>query len=92
MNVGPVGRSVVFLAPLVAAAVFYVWTRVTTVQLGYTLAKEAQRHEKLLEDNRALRVETSYLKRPERLESWARDRLRHGPPRPEQIVTARRSK
>ncbi|MCA9551510.1 MAG: cell division protein FtsL [Myxococcales bacterium] len=90
---GPVGTAILVAGPVVAAALFYVWTHVTTVRLGYALSKAGESHRQLLEENRALRIEAAALKSPDRLEKLGQERYGLGAPRTEQVVrVAGRSK
>ena len=82
----PVGTSVVLIAPVLGAALFYVWTHVTTVQLGYTLSQAADTHRGLLETNRSLRVEVAALRAPERLKELGRSRFKLAAPDTQQIL------
>jgi hypothetical protein len=54
-------------APVVAAAILVVWSHLTTVKLGYALSAVSRRHESILAENKALRVEASLLRSPDRL-------------------------
>lgn len=85
-ELGPIGVSLGIALPVVMAALFYVWTNVTTVRLGYELSEAAKAHRELLEENRGLRVEVAALKAPDRLARLAK--LHHGlaPPQSEQVV------
>ena len=85
-ELGPIGISVGIAVPVVMAALFYVWTNVTTVRLGYELSEAAKAHRELLEENRGLRVEVAALKAPDRLARLAK--LQHGlaPPQSEQVI------
>lgn len=78
-------------APVVAAAVFYVWTRVATVRLGYQISRAGSEHARLVEEKAALRSEISTMRSPRRLEALARERYGLGAPRAEQIVFVRTS-
>jgi len=69
----PLSLALIFVVPVVAAALFYVWTHVATVRLGYELSAEAKLHEKLIEENRGLRIEIATLKSPQRLKKLARE-------------------
>jgi cell division protein FtsL len=81
----PVLLSVLFVAPVVAAGIFYVWSQVAAVRLGYEMSTASERHRALLEENRALRIEVASLRAPERLQQLAQQ-YRLAPPRSEQIV------
>jgi cell division protein FtsL len=85
-ELGPIGFSVGIAVPVVMAALFYVWTNVTMVRLGYELSEAAKIHQELLEQNRGLRVEVAALKAPDRLARLAK--LHHGlaPPATEQVI------
>lgn len=85
-GLGPLGTSLVLVLPVVGAALFYVWTHITTVQLGYRLSEEAEVHQQMLEANRGLRVEVAALKAPERLKELGRTKFGLLPPRTEQVV------
>ena len=82
----PLVSAILVAAPIVLASLFYVWTHITTVELGYALSRESTRHKSLLEENRALRVEVAALRAPERLERVAKTGYPLAPPAKEQIV------
>ena len=44
----PLLTSVLFAGPLVAAGLFYVWTHVVAVRLGYELSEAAEENESFL--------------------------------------------
>lgn len=83
---GVLGKTMVVVAPVVAAALFYVWAEITTVRLGYTLSQASDAHGSLLEVNRGLRIEVAALRAPERLERLAVERFQLEPPRTEQVI------
>ncbi len=85
-TLGPLGNAVLIAAPVVAAALFYVWTHITTVALGYALSDAGASHKKLLERNRALRIEAAALRSPDRLQRLAKERFNLSPPKTEQVV------
>lgn len=74
MKTGPLGAAVLLAAPVVAAALFYVWTHVTTVRLGYDLSRADQAHQRLLEEEQRLRVKYTNLVNPQHLERLAKAR------------------
>lgn len=84
-RLGPVGTAVLVAAPVVAAALFYVWTHVHTVRLGYALSKAGDQHQKLVEEKRTLELDVAALKAPERLETMAK-KYELAPPKPEQVI------
>ncbi len=85
-DLGPVVTAVMLAIPVVAAALFYVWTHVSTVRLGYEMSEAAKQHRALLEVNRGLRIEVAALKSPERLEKLGRTKYELAPPTAKQII------
>lgn len=83
---GVLGKSMVIVAPVVAAALFFVWAEITTMRLGYTLSQASDAHKSLLEVNRGLRIEVAALRAPERLERLAVERFHLEPPKTEQVI------
>ncbi len=53
-RLGPLGFLCLVFAPVAASAVFVVWTRVTTLRLGYELARTQAALKKLDEANAEL--------------------------------------
>ena len=66
--------------------ILHVWTRNLAMDLGYALSEQQTLNEKLMSDNKALRLEISTLKSSERLEYIARDVLGLHEPRPDQVM------
>lgn len=81
--------AVVLAVPCVMAALFHVWTRVTTLELGYQLAQASETHRALLEENKGLELEAAALKAPARLKKLAKERLKLAPPSREQVIRER---
>jgi cell division protein FtsL len=79
-------KTMAIVAPVVCAALFYVWAQVTTTRLGYTVSQVSDTHRSLLEVNRGLRIEVAALRAPERLERLAIERFRLVPPKNEQVI------
>lgn len=88
--IGPLGVALFVAAPVVAAALFYVWTHITTVRLGYALSEAGETHRRLNERNRSLRIEAATLRSLDRLEKLAKERFELAPPRTEQVVRVAR--
>ncbi len=82
---GPLSLSLCLAAPVIAAALFYVWTRVTTVRLGYALARASSTQTRLLAQRDSLRLEVATLKSPDRLAVMAAERGLT-PPSPDRIL------
>ena len=85
-RLSPIHVALLFFAPLTLAALFFVWTHITTIRLGYTLSRVGEEHHGLLEENRGLRIEVASLKAPDRLKRLAESHYRLAPPRSEQVV------
>lgn len=91
LTLGPLTTAVLVAVPVVAAALLYVWTQVTTVQLGYALSKAGRTHRTLLDQNRALRIDHAALRSPDNLQRLGA-RFSLAPPRPEQVVRVRETR
>ena len=85
-DLAPIITALLLVAPVVAAALFYVWTRVSTVRLGYDLSRAGEMNRRLNEENRGLRIEVASLKAPERLKQLAETQYHLAPPRTQQVV------
>ena len=81
-----VRRWVGWLLFITFLALFYVWTRVQVVQLGYEITMLKREAEGILKQVSGLKLEIAKLKSPKRLEEVARQNLRMQPPSAEQIV------
>ncbi len=84
---GPLAAVLCVCAPVVAAALFFVWTRVETIRLGYALSRATAAQARLLAERDSLRVDVAALKSPERLRKLAKQRGL-APPRPERVLSA----
>ena len=76
---------------LMAVALLLVWTRVHMTQLEYRVADEINRGERLLEEQRKLRLEYATLKAPQRIERIAKEKLLMSYPKQEQVIVLKRS-
>lgn len=78
-----IGIMLIFIAELL----FYTWSRVQCIQLGYEIsnAVEIQRSRVTLQNN--LKIELARLKSPERIATIARDRLGLIIPTPSKVIT-----
>ena len=85
---GPMATALCLAAPVVAAALFFVWTRVTTIRLGYALSRATESHSRLLAERASLRLDVAALKSPKRLAKLAKNRGL-APPAPERIMPLR---
>jgi cell division protein FtsB len=69
------GLWIVLMVFFFAEALFYAWCRVQCVNTGYGIDRETRRHQELMRDRNALKIEWARLKSPERIETIARMRL-----------------
>lgn len=80
----PIGIALLlFLTPW---AMFHVWTRHMVTEMGYSLSEQQKTKDRLLSDNKALRLEISTLKSSKRLELIAEKQLGLASPKPDQVV------
>ena len=90
-ELSPIITAVLLLAPVVAAALFYVWTQVAAVRLGYELSAAASAHKSLGEENRGLRIEVASLKSTDRLRALAASKYNLHPPAAGQVIVLKGS-
>ena len=76
----------VMLLTLSVWTMIHVWSRHMVTELGYALSEEQALKERLMSENKALRIEISTLKSPKRLELIAGKELGLVTPKPEQVV------
>jgi cell division protein FtsL len=69
------GLWIVLMVFFFVEALFYAWCRVQCVNAGYGIDRETRRHQELMRDRNALKIEWARLKSPERIETIARTRL-----------------
>ena len=75
-NIGRAGTIVVVMLAvwLLSIGLFYVWTRMQVVQVGFRIADLEKKNKSLQERKRELSVEIASLESPGELESLARHR------------------
>ncbi|UCD71402.1 MAG: cell division protein FtsL [Syntrophobacterales bacterium] len=74
------------IAALIACFLFYVWSRVLVIKLGYDLSEAMEVQLKLVQDNKKLKIEIATLKSLARIERIAQDELDMEKPIPGQII------
>ena len=74
------------IAALIAFSLFYVWSRVLVINLGYDLSQAMEIQRKLVQDNKKLQIEIATLKSLARIERIAQDELDMEKPLPGQII------
>ena len=71
---------------LMAAALLYVWSHTHMTELEYQVAREISIKEKLLDDQRKLKVEQATLRSSQRIEAIAKEKLGMSYPEREQVI------
>jgi cell division protein FtsL len=71
---------------LMGVALVYVWSHLRMTGLEYKIAEEMNRKEKLLEEQRKLKVEVATLKAPNRIETIVKEKLQMTYPQREQVI------
>lgn len=66
-------------------SLFYIWSRIQVVNIGYEINRSLSLKEKLIEENKKLTLEAATLKSPVRLESLARNQFHMDLPQKSQI-------
>ncbi len=74
---------------LTGGALFYVWSRIQAIQLGYEISNVLKEEKALTEGNKKLRLEIATLKSCARIERVATGELRMAKPKPEQVIVIR---
>jgi cell division protein FtsL len=74
---------------VIGGALFYVWSRVQVIQLGYEISNALKEERVFTETNKKLRLEIATLKSYARIEKFAAEELRMAKPRPEQVIVIR---
>lgn len=67
-------------------ALIYVWFHVKITRLNYQIASEISGRDRLLEENRRLKVEVATLKASRRIEGLARAKLKMYYPDKDQVI------
>ena len=88
---GPVLLMLLVTCVATFAGIARVWTQIEAVDQGYRLARASRIHDRLLQENRALRIELQHLKRPDRVARIAARDLGLRPPEPGQVRRLRLS-
>ena len=73
----------------IGGALFYVWSRIQVIQLGYEISKALKEERALTEANKTLRLEIATLKSYARIEKFALEELSMSKPKPDQVIVIR---
>jgi cell division protein FtsL len=78
-----------FMLFFIGGSLFYVWSRIQVIQLGYQISNALKEERALTETNKKLRVEIATLKSYARIEKLAVEELRMAKPKPGQVIVIR---
>ncbi len=73
----------------IGGSLFYVWSRIQVIHLGYEISNALKEEKALTEGNKKLRLEIATLKSYRRIEKVAVEELRMAKPKPEQVIVIR---
>lgn len=73
----------------VGGSLFYVWTRIQVIHLGYEISNALKENKALAEANKRMRLEVAALKSYARIEKVAVEELKMVKPRPDQVIVIR---
>jgi len=73
----------------IGGSLFYVWSRIQVIRLGYEISSALKEEKALTEVNKRLRLEIATLKSYARIEKFAVEELRMAKPKPEQVIVIR---
>lgn len=83
----PYSVLIVGVFVFMSVALAYVWSHIHMTTLEYRVAEALNRKERLLEEQRRLKLELATLKSPRRIEAIARERLGMTAPALDQVIT-----
>jgi cell division protein FtsL len=73
----------------IGGSLFYVWSRIQVIQLGYEISNALKEERTLTEGNKKLRLEIATLKSYARIEKFALEELNMSKPKPDQVIVIR---
>jgi cell division protein FtsL len=73
----------------IGGSLFYVWSRIQVIQLGYEISNALKEERALTEANKKLRLEIATLKSYARIEKFAVEELKMTKPKSEQVIVIR---
>ena len=74
---------------LIGGSLFYVWSRIQVIQLGYEISNALKNERALTEENKKLRLKIATLKSYMRIEKLAVEELKMTKPKPDQVIVIR---
>src|SRR4030043_1949447 len=85
----PIVLFTVLMLFFIGGSLFYVWSRIKVIQLGYEISNDLKKERALTEANKKLRLEIATLKSYARIEKLAVEELKMTKPNPEQGIVIR---
>lgn len=85
-NADPLFAAIKVIIVVLLFTLFYLWSRLEVVSLGYEIAEANKERKSLMDDNKRLKLESLSLKSPQRIEAIATDRLGLVYPKREQVI------
>jgi len=79
----------VFLCLFIGGSLFYVWSRIQVIHLGYEISNAVKAGNALAESNKRMRLEVAMLKSYARIEKIAVEELKMTKPKPHQVIVIR---
>ncbi|MBF0107484.1 MAG: cell division protein FtsL [Deltaproteobacteria bacterium] len=79
-------RLLLLGAFIVALSLFYIWSRIQIVQIGYELNDYTAEQQVLLNENKKLKMELSLMSSPQRIEKFAIEKLQMKAPGKDRII------
>jgi len=73
----------------IGGSLFYVWSRIQVIQLGYEISNALKEERAFTEANKKLRLEIATLKSYARIEKFAAEELSMSKPKPDQVIVIR---
>jgi cell division protein FtsL len=81
--------STLLMLLFIGGSLFYVWSRIQVIQLGYEMSDALKKERALTEGNKKLRLEIATLKSYARIEKIAAEELGMTKPKPDQVIVIR---
>ncbi len=78
-----------FLLLFIGGSLFYVWSRIQVIHLGYEISNALKERKTLAETNKRMRLEVTTLKSYARIEKIAVEELKMVKPKPDQVIVIR---
>jgi cell division protein FtsL len=80
---------ILFLLMFIGGSLFYVWSRIQVIQIGYAISDALKEERTLALVNKKLRLEIATLKSYARIEKIAIEQLGMVKPKPDQVIVIR---